>query len=552
MCEFCIDIHTQKFEGGKMPDTVINIIMIALSLISGASIFYFVSNRLAKVKHKGEPIATNANIPQAPIVTAPQVQQVAPKIDVNQEAMVLEAKNKAREIILEAKDQAIKIKTEAEESIRKLREEETKLDKELIVRRSQLEQKEKENEAKLKTLKQAKEAIDKKQEEVDVLYKQQKEKLEQVSTLTRDEARKLIMEKFEKELVDEKGRKVKQMEEDLKKSADVKAQEILIDAMRFGATDYVVEYTTSKIKLPDEDIKGRIIGKEGRNITTFEELTGVELDLDSSPGDVIVSSFDPVRREVARIALERLMTDGRIQPAKIEEVVEKTKAELDHIMYKEGDNLCHRVGVYNLPKDIIQMLGRFKYRFSYGQNLIEHTLEETRIGVAIAHELKVDVEVVKLGCLLHDIGKVITDEEGTHVQLGVDLLKKYNINPKVIDCVAEHHEDKPFSSVESAIVGLADHISGARPGARSEDYESYVKRLKDLEAAAYSFDGVDKVYAISAGREVRVYVNPKKVDDSTSSLLARDIAKKIELEQTYPGVVKVIVIREVRVSETAK
>ena len=221
-------------------------------------------------------------------------------------------------------------------------------------------------------------------------------------------------------------------------------------------------------------------------------------------------------------------------------------------MYKEGDNLCHRVGVYNLPKDIIQMLGRFKYRFSYGQNLIEHTLEETRIGVAIAHELKTDVETVKLGCLLHDIGKVVSDEEGTHIQLGVDLLKKYNISQKVIDCVAEHHEDKPYSSVESAVVGLADHVSGARPGARSEDYESYVKRLKDLEAAAYSFDGVDKVYAISAGREVRVFVKPQIVDDASTALLAREIAKKIELEQTYPGVVKVVVIRETRISETAK
>lgn len=542
-----------------MFELMVYVLVVLVIVLIGLSIYFLLSTRktteILRKETKAEITAKTSQIAAAGVMVTskdlPQQAQPTPQA-VDQTAVIQEAKNRSRELILEAKDQALKIKTEAEESIRKLREQETALEKDLMVRKSQLEVKERDIETKLKTLKQAKEAIDKKQEEVDSLYKEQKTKLEQVSSLTKDEARKLLMDKFERELAEEKGKKIRQIEEDIKKTADVKAQEILIDAMRFGATDYVVEYTTSKVKLPDEEIKGRIIGKEGRNITTFEEFTGVELDLDSSPGDVIVSSFDPVRREVAKLALERLIADGRIQPAKIEEVVEKTRIELDHIMYKEGDNLCHRVGVYNLPKDIVQMLGRFKYRFSYGQNLIEHTLEETRIGVAIAHEIKADVETVKLGCLLHDIGKVVTDEEGTHVQLGVDLLKKYNIAQKVIDCVAEHHEDKPFSHIESAVVCLADHVSGARPGARSEDYESYVKRLKDLEDAATSFDGVDKVYAISAGREVRVFVKPQMVDDASTALLAREIAKKIELEQTYPGVVKVVVIRETRVTETAK
>ena len=480
---------------------------------------------------------------------SPVVNSSSPVVD---EAYLLEARNKAKELVLEAKDTALKIKSEAEDHVKKLREESASLERNLLVQKSQIDVKEKEADTKLRTLKQAKEVLDKKEVEIEAVLKLQKEKLEQVSSLTRDEARKMLLEKFDRELAEEKSKRLKPLGEDIKKEADVKAQEILIDAMRFGATDYVVEYTTSKVKLPDEDIKGRIIGKEGRNITSFEEATGVELDLDSSPGDVIISCFDSVRREVAKVSLERLIADGRIQPAKIEEIVEKTKTDIEHLMYKEGDNLCHRVGIYNLPKDIVQMLGRFKYRFSYGQNLIEHTLEETRIGVALAHELKADVEIVKLGCLLHDIGKVITDEEGTHVQLGVDLLKKYNISQKVIDCVAEHHEDRPFSSMESSLVQLADHVSGARPGARSEDYESYVKRLKDLEDAALSFDGVDKVYAISAGREVRVFVKPQRVDDASVGLLAREIAKKIELEQTYPGVVKVVVIRETRVSETAK
>jgi ribonuclease Y len=281
-------------------------------------------------------------------------------------------------------------------------------------------------------------------------------------------------------------------------------------------------------------------------------LTGVDLDLDSSPGEVMVSSFDPVRREIAKVSLEKLIADGRIQPAKIEEIVQKTTQEIEHVMFKAGDDLCHKVGVYNIPKELIQMLGRFKYRFSYGQNMIEHTLEETKIGIAIAHELNANVETVKLGCLFHDIGKVVTDDEGTHVDLGVDLLRKYKVDEEVINCVAEHHEDKPFSSTESAIVNLADHVSGARPGARSEDYESYIQRLKALEDAATSFDGVEKAYAVSAGREVRVFVSPDHVDDASTSLLAREIARKIELEQTYPGIVKVIVIRETRAQETAK
>ena len=512
-------------------DFAVTLILLVFAVLVGGAVAYLVLSKKTKKEETETKVSREA---------------------VEKEAVVVEANTKAKELILEARDNALKIKLEAEEQTRKLKTEQTELEKDLILRKSQIENREKELDAKTRTLRQAKDAIDKKQEEADALYKAQKEQLEKISSLTKDEARKLLMTKFEKELAEEKGKKLRELEQEIKKNSEQMAQEILLDAMRFGATDYVVEYTTSKIKLPEEDLKGRIIGKEGRNITCFEELTGVELDLDSSAGYVIVSSFDPVRREVAKIALERLIADGRIQPAKIEEIVEKTKNELEHIMYKEGDNLCHRVGVYNLSKDIIQNLGRFKYRFSYGQNLIEHTLEETKIGVAIAHELKADVEIVKMGCLLHDIGKIINDEEGTHVQLGVDFLKKQGVSEKVINCVAEHHEDKPFSSTESAIVGLADHISGARPGARSEDYESYAKRMQDLEDAASSFDGVDKAYAISAGREVRVFVRPTIVDDYSTGLLAREIAKKIELEQTYPGVVKVTVIRETRVSETAK
>ncbi len=472
--------------------------------------------------------------------------------DVSNQSIVVEARAKAKEIILEAKDEALKIRQAAEleskEFAKNLDEKERKIAvkaTELSVKNAEIQ----EREAELKTKQQL---LSDKLDKADELIRQNQSKLEGTASLTRDEARKELLRLYDKELAEEKATRIRQIEEDIKKNADQLSQEILIDAMRFGATDYVVQYTTSKVKLPDDDIKGIIIGKEGRNIRKFEELTGVELDLDSSPGEAIVSSFDPVRREIAKVALERLITDGRIQPSRIEELIQQTQDDTQKLMYKEGDNLCHRIGAYNVPKELVEMLGRFKYRFSYGQNMIEHTLEETRIGMAIARELNADVDIVKHGCLFHDIGKVVDDTEGTHVQLGVDLLKKYKVDEKVVNCVAEHHEDRPFSSIESAIVALADHISGARPGARSEDYETYMKRMKDLEEAALSFDGVDKAYAISAGREVRVFVSPQRVDDDSTALLAREIAKKIELEQTYPGVVKVTAIREMRVTETAK
>ena len=467
-------------------------------------------------------------------------------------SIVIQARSKAKEIIIEAKDEALKIKTQAEKDASNVRGEVTGLEKDLAVKKAQVEVKSKELEERADSLRKAKVLIEQKQEDVANLYKEQKDNLERVASMTKQEAREELLKKVDKDLAEEKAKRIREMQDDVKKNVEKEAKELLISAMRHGATDYVVEYTTSKVKLPDDEIKGRIIGKEGRNIKRFEELTGVELDLDSSPGDAIISCFDPIRREIARVSLERLIKDGRIQPGRIEDIIEQTGKEVDQIMYKAGEDLCHKVGVYNIHTDLIRMLGKFKYRFSYGQNMIEHTLEETKMGIAIAHELKVDVDVVRLGCLFHDIGKVVDDTEGSHVQLGVDLLTKYGVDDRVINCVAEHHEDRPFSSIESALVNLVDHVSGARPGARGEDYESYVKRMSALEDAAKGFDGVDRVYAISAGREVRVFVKPDAVDDASTEFLAKEIARKIELEQTYPGVVKVTVIRETRVSETAK
>lgn len=480
-------------------------------------------------------------------------QQKSQKNEEDKESLIeMKARAKAKEMILEARGEILKLKSDAEKEASRIRAKVTEDEKVLAVKLAELNSRAKELDERTSTLKKAKEAIEKLQEEAEDLIKKRKDEIQKVASLSQQEAREILLKQLDSQLKEEKSKKIKQMNEEVKKTVEEEAKQLLVEAMRYGATDYVVEYTSSKVSLPDEEMKGRIIGKEGRNIKKLEELTGVEFDLDSSQGEILVSGFDPIRREIAKVSLERLIKDGRIQPARIEDIVKQTTDEIDHIIYKAGDDLCHRVGVYDIPKDLVQYLGKYKYRFSYGQNLIEHTLEETKMGIALANELKANVEVVKLACLFHDLGKIVTEDEGTHIQLGVDLLNKYNIDERVVACVAEHHEDKPFSSIESAIVNLVDHVSGARPGARGEDYESYVKRMRALEDAAKSFDGVEKVYAIAAGREVRVFVEPEKVDDASTEFLAREIAKKIELEQTYPGVVKVTVIRETRVSETAK
>ena len=321
--------------------------------------------------------------------------------------------------------------------------------------------------------------------------------------------------------------------------------------MKHGATNYVTEYTVSIVKITDEEMKGRIIGKEGRNIRAFETASGVDVDLDEE-GIIRLSCFDPVRRETARIALERLLRDGRVQPGRIEEVIEQVRKELERIMFEEGQKLSHSVGVYNLPAPLIALLGRFKYRFSYGQNMIAHTLEETKIGIALAHEVGADVNIVRLGCLLHDIGKIVMDKEGSHIDLGVELLKRYGIPQKVIDCVAQHHEDTPFTSSESMLVYISDAISGSRPGARNENYEEYTKRLRDLEDIAKAHPGVKEAFAFQAGRELRIAVDPGKVDDATATIMASEVKDEVEKKLTYPGQIKITVVRELRATQTAK
>ncbi|KKP67497.1 MAG: Ribonuclease Y [Candidatus Roizmanbacteria bacterium GW2011_GWC2_35_12] len=381
----------------------------------------------------------------------------------DREELINNAKREAEIVILKANQEAFTIKDTAEKESRKLATDALEIEKRLAKREQSIEDKE----ILVNKERQSADDIKRHLEKLKVDLEKNKEamlaKLEKIAQLTKDQAKELLLAGWEDKLKGDIAKKIKAAEEEIKSKVDDRAKHILVDSMRYGAVDYTAEYTLSVINLPSEDFKGRIIGKDGRNIRAFEIATGVDVDLEEE-GVIRLSSFDAARREVARQSLERLIKDGRIQPARIEEIVKKTREDIDKSIFKAGEELCHSVGIFNIPPEITQALGRFKYRFSYGQNMIVHTLEETKIGVALAHELKADVNVVKLGCLLHDIGKVITDKEGSHVDLGVELLKKHRFPQNVVDCVAAHHEDIPFPSVESIIVYISDAVSGGRPG----------------------------------------------------------------------------------------
>ncbi len=467
-------------------------------------------------------------------------------------ALLREAKAQAREIIVEAKDEALEIKAKIEQKARQQEQELTKrsrvLDKKidkLDARLDEMSRKEKFLESENTKLEDVKKKIEDTKEKL-------LKRLEEISGMTEQEAKNVLFEGLEKQLTTQMAKIVREKEEEAKLEARDKSKEVLIDCMRHGATDFVAEYTVSVISIPSEEVKGKIIGKSGRNIHAFERKTGVDLDLDYSDTEVRLSCFDPVRREIARVALERLIKDGRIQPARVEKEVDKAKKETDQIMFDAGKDLCQRVGVYNLPHDLVKFLGRFKYRFSYGQNMIKHTLEETKIGIKIANELGLDVNVVKLGCLLHDVGKVSQIPDENHVAGGVRIAKKFNMPQEVVDCIAQHHEDEPFSSPEAMAVYIADAISGARPGARYENVDEYFERLEELEQIATSYSEVREAYAVKAGREVRVLLNPEKSKDADVTVLANKIRDKVENKMTYPGSVTINVIRETRHSAVAK
>ncbi len=379
-------------------------------------------------------------------------------------------------------------------------------------------------------------------------------KLEKIASLTREEAKKLLLEEVEKDLADDLARRINQAREDYTTRASEIAQDILIEAMAHGSTTYTAEYSVSVVTLPSDSAKGSIIGQGGRNIAAFERATGVEIEMDEG-NTLRLSSFDSIRREVAKRSLDILMKDGRIHPGRIEDVVTQTRKQVDLVLIEEGNKICAACGVFNLHADLVKMIGKYRFRFSYGQNLGIHTIEETKIGVQIAHDLGLSdeqIEHVRLGCLLHDIGKVVTDEEGTHVQLGVELLKKFDMPLPVINAVAEHHEDKPFSSIISRIVWVSDSISGSRPGARYEPHDAYIKRMQLIESIGKSFKGVEEVFAYQAGREVRVIVRPDLVSDSELTVLVAKIREQLEKQAQYAGQIKVTAIREVRATDITK
>lgn len=479
-------------------------------------------------------------------VRQPQQQQVR-RDDV-------ETASRAKEMILEARDEALRIRSDAEIEAKKTRQEILEIEKRLSQKEETVDRKRQELESTRSSLDARQKELDAKVAEVDSLKQQQIEKLERAAGLSREEAKKVILEALETRLMEDKANMIRNMVDSAKAEVESKSREILVDSMLHGFTDYVPENTTSTIRIADDDIKGRIIGKEGRNIKSFEQTTGVDVDLDE-PGIVLLSCFDPVRREIAKVTMERLIADGRIQPARIEEVYERTKKDLERMMREEGEKLLHDLKVFGIPGPLIDMLGRFKYRYSYGQNMITHTREDTQIGLHIAKELGLgekDVEMVKLGCLFHDIGKIVAEDEGTHVEKGVALLKKHNMHDLVVNAVAEHHEDQPFSSIVSRIVYIADAISGARPGARHESVQEYIQRVQSIEDIAKSKEGVKQAYAMQGAHKLWVLVTPEKVDDAKAVVLAREIAKEIQKSVTYPGQVEVSVIRETRAVDVAR
>lgn len=472
----------------------------------------------------------------------------------------LKAKNITKEAVLEAKEEVLKLKTESEEELKVRRGELQKQENRLFQKEEMLDRKEESLDKKSQMLDQERQALENKNKDLDSKVKQldtEKEKitkeLERVAGLSKDEAKKQLVESIVDEARKDAGNIVREIEEQAREEGEKKARDIVTLAIQKCATDQTSEVTITAVELPNDEMKGRIIGREGRNIRAIENATGVDLIVDDTPEAVILSSFDPIRREVARLTLEKLITDGRIHPARVEDIVEKVKKDLEKTIKEAGENAIFEVGMFNLHPELVKVLGRLKYRTSYGQNVLKHSLETAHIAGLLAGELGADVNIAKRGGLLHDIGKALDFEmEGSHVQIGVDLCKKYKESPEVIHCIEAHHGDVPFGSIEAIIVQVADAISSSRPGARRESLDAYVKRLEKLESIANGFKGVAASYAIQAGREIRIAVKPEEVDDSAMVILAKDIARKIESELEYPGTIKVNVIRETRATDVAQ
>lgn len=463
------------------------------------------------------------------------------------------AETKKREALLEAKEESLKTKNELEKETKERRAELQRYERRVLSKEENVEKKADALEKREAGLQQREDALNKRSAEVDVLYDRGIQELEKISGLTSEQAKEYLLKSVEDDVKHDTAKLVKELENKAKEEADRKAKDYIVTAIQRCAADHVAETTVSVVQLPNDEMKGRIIGREGRNIRTLETMTGVELIIDDTPEAVVLSGFDPIRREVARIALERLIVDGRIHPARIEEMVEKAQKEVETMIREEGEAATLEVGVHGIHPELVKLLGKMKFRTSYGQNALKHSIEVAQLSGLLAAEMGLDVRLAKRAGLLHDIGKSVDHEqEGTHVQLGVELCRKYKESGTVLNAVESHHGDVEPQSLIACIIQAADTISAARPGARRETLETYTNRLKQLEDIAVSFKGVDKSFAIQAGREVRIMVIPEQISDDDMVLLARDISKRIENELEYPGQIKINVIRESRVTDYAK